>query len=250
MGLQSWPGLFGVILAVVCFYGTTYLVIALTLGWRFGYWVAGSTFGALMVLLSIFWVQNPVGPRGEEARWVPIAAAQGKISQAKLKDQSLSSPSQYPSGPWASAAADDPQADALKSAVTTCITTKLEKLAEDDKEACTGAQKFMPPIESIPVIEGSAVPITPESTDIRLTTESGALLGEVTVVPTTHDPRLAKDPIKGKPMGDPFLLVAVYNKGSLRMPPFAALVLFSLFLAFHLAGLHRAEQRKLSPVAA
>jgi hypothetical protein len=108
----------------------------------------------------------------------------------------------------------------------------------------------MPPENDIPVLEGSAVSIQPESTNIRMATESGATLGEVTVVPTTHDPRLAKDPIKGKPMGTSFVLVAIYNKGSLRVPPFVSFLIFSLFLAFHLLGLHRAETRKLSPITA
>ena len=41
MELNSWPGFFAVILALISFYGMTYLVVALNLGWRFGYWVCG-----------------------------------------------------------------------------------------------------------------------------------------------------------------------------------------------------------------
>jgi hypothetical protein len=51
-------------------------------------------------------------------------------------------------------------------------------------------------------------------------------------------------------MGDPFRLVAVYNEGDLRVPPFASLLLWGIFFAFHMRGLHRAERSKLSPVAA
>jgi hypothetical protein len=251
MALNSWPGLMAIILAIISFYGMTYVVIALNTGWRFGYWIAGATFGALMVMLSIFWIANPVGPRGEEARWVPLAAASDRISQVTFGEKSLSTPSQYPGGPWEPAAQGDTvQGDALSSAITNCITTLPKKLEKDLKKACLAAQGLMPPKDSIPVIEGSAVAIQSEAKDIRFATDGGALLGQATVVPTTHDPRVAKDPIKGRPMGDAFRLLAVYNKGSLRVPPFVSLFLWGIFFAFHLWGLSRAERRKLSPIAA
>jgi hypothetical protein len=252
MQLNSWPGLIAIILAIISFYGMTYVVIALNMGWRFGYWISGATFGALMVLLSILWIVNPVGPRGKEARWVPLAAAEDRMSRTSFNDKPLTSPAQYPSGPWRTVRKDEAErSDGLTSSVTACITTEdLEKLDEIERAVCDAAQKLMPGKMDIPVIDGSAVAVSPDATDTRFATESGALLGQVTVVPTTHDPRVAKDAVKGKPMGKPFLLLAVYDKGSLRVPAFAALSLFILFLAFHLAGLHRAEQRKLSPIAA
>lgn len=251
MQLNSWPGLIAVILAVISFYGMTYVVIALSMGWRFGYWVSGATFGALMVLMSIFWLQNPVGPRGEEARWVPLATAQDRIGRATVKEKALTTPAQYPSGPWRPAEKEEAErADALTSAVTTCITTEtLENLEEAERAVCEVAQKFMPDEKDIPVIEGSVVPVSPDASDIRFATEDEALLGQVTVVPTTHDPRVARNAVKGQPMGEPFRLLAVYDKGSLRVPPFASLALSGLFFLFHMAGLHRAEQRKLTPIA-
>jgi hypothetical protein len=249
--ITHWPGLFAVLLAIISFYGMTYVVIALNTGWRFGYWISAATFGALMFMLSIFWIANPVGPRGEEARWVPIAAAPDRISQASFGGKSMSTASEYPDTPWkAAAAGDTAQGDALSSSITSCITTTPEKLEEDQKKPCTEAQSLMPPKDEIPVIEGSPVVIQPEATDIRFATDAGALLGQVTVVPTTHDPRVAKNPIEGRPMGDAFRLLAIYNKGSLRVPPFASLFLWGIFFAFHLWGLSRAERRKLSPIAA
>lgn len=251
MALNSWPGLFAVILSIISFYGMTYVVIALNTGWRFGYWISGATFGALMVLLSIFWIANPVGPRGEEARWVPLAADADEISQVTFEEKSLTTPSQYPSGPWQSAAEGDTiQGDALSSSITSCITTAPEKLGEEIEKPCNAAQGLMPPKDEIPVIEGSAVAIQPESQDIRFATDGGTLLGQVTVVPMTHDPRVAEDPIKGRPMGEPFRLLAFYDKGSLRVPPFVSLFLWGIFFAFHMWGLNRAEKRKLSPIAA
>jgi hypothetical protein len=69
------------------------------------------------------------------------------------------------------------------------------------------------------------------------------------VHPVSRDPRLTKDLKNGKQLGPPFYVLLVKNLGSLRMPPFAAFLIFGALLAFHLAGLNRAEKRKLSPVA-
>ncbi len=251
MALNSWPGLVAVVLSVISFYGMTYLVIALNVGWRFGYWLSSATFGALMVLMSIFWIVNPVGPRGEEPIWVPLAAARDEIKQASLGEQSFSSPPQYPSGAWkAPAEGDTVQTDALTSAVTTCLSADPEKLSGEEREACEAAQKLMPAEEDIPVIEGSAVAITPEVSDVRFTEDNGALLGQSRVSPVTHDPRVAtEDPETGKALGPSFLLLAVFDKGSIVLPAYFCLVIWVIYAGFHLLGLHRAEQRKLSPVA-
>lgn len=251
MEINSWPGLIAVILAIICFYATTYAVIALNVGWRFGYWLSSASFGALMVLLSIFWIVNPVGPRGTEPRWIPLAAASEEISQATYGDASFSSPAQYPGGTWQEPTGDlAEQRDPLSSAVATCITTNPETIPEGEREPCTAAQELMPPDEEIPVIEGSAVSVTPEVTEVRFNEENGATLGQATVVPLTHDPRVAEDPDAGEPMGDPFRLVMIFDEGSIRLPAYGSLAVFVLYAGFHLFGLHRAEQRKMSPVAA
>ena len=244
MQINSIPGAIAVILAVVSFYGTTYLVVALNTGWRFGYWICGAVFGALMVLLSIFWVVNPVGPRGEEARWVPIAAGRD-IGQVSFKDEALTTPAQYPGGAWEPAPEGDEQADAFSSSVTTCLSTSPEKLPEDDKETCEAAQALMPKTEDIPVLLGSAVAVQSRVTAVAFATENGNLAQGV-VAPVTLDPRVTKDP-KGKVLAPPFRVVAILDKGSLRLPPFVSLGLFLIYFLFHLRGLDRAEKRKLNP---
>ena len=244
MHINSIPGLIAVFLAIISFYGTTYLVVALNTGWRFGYWICGAVFGALMVLLSIFWVVNPVGPRGEEARWVPIAAG-STVSSAEFGGQSLSTPGSYPSSPWVAAPEGDEQADAFSSSVTTCLSTKPEKLAEEEKKPCTEAQALMPKPADIPVLLGSPVAVQSKVTDIRFATENGELAQGI-VAPITLDPRVTKDPA-GKVLAPPFRVVAILDKGSLRLPPFAALGLFLVLFLFHLRGLDRAEKRKLNP---
>ncbi len=248
MELNSPAGAIAVILAVISFYGTTYLVIALNVGWRFGYWLSSACFGALMVMLSIFWLINPVGPRGAEPIWNPVGAARETISQVQLEGASLSSPAQYPAGPWRAATEDDTeQRDALGSAISNCLSADPEGLPEIEAETCADAQALLPPDEDIPVLEGAAVAVTNEVTNLRFTEEGGKLLGQATIIPLTSDPRVADDPEEGEQLGDPFLIVAVFDEGSILIPPIWSLVIFLLYFAFHLWGLNRAEKKKLSP---
>src|SRR5918992_4589590 len=116
MELNSWPGLIAVILAVISFYLTTYAVIALNVGWRFGYWLTSACFGALMVLLSIFWILNvrtdqAVGPQGALPRWIAVAAGP-ELERVEFEGEALTAPAQFPSGGWEEPEEGDPQIDA------------------------------------------------------------------------------------------------------------------------------------------
>lgn len=252
MELNHPAGIAAVVLGVISFYGMTYVVIALNTGWRFGYWIAGASLGVLMFLMSIFWIVTALGPRGAEPKWTPLASGSTRISQASLKETRLASVSQYPNGPWrpAEEGSDlEEQSSEFESSVTNCLTTDPSKLPAEDRKTCEQAQALMPDKKDIPVLEGAAAAMTPELEDVRFTEDNGALLAQGRVVPLTRDPRVAKDPEKGAALGDPFLMLAVRDEGSLRVPAYASAVIFGVFAVFHLLGLHRAEQRKLSPVA-
>jgi hypothetical protein len=249
MDLNSWPGLAAVILAVISFYGTTYLVIALNLGWRFGYWVASACFGALMVMLSIFWTINvrsdqAVGPQGALPRWIP-AAAGADVPSLEFGGVTRSAPAQYPGGDWAQPEEGDERVEAFSSAVANCLSTDPERLPEDEREACGDAQKLMPVAEDIPVIDGAAVAVTPKVENTRFAEEDGTLAMAV-VRPITTDPRVTKDPT-GEELAEPFAIAAILDKGSVGLPSYMSLAIFLIYTLIHLRGLDRAEKRKLNP---
>jgi hypothetical protein len=250
MELNSWPGAIAVILAVISFYGTTYAVISLNVGWRFGYWLASACFGALMVMLSLFWVLNirpdqAVGPQGALPAWIPIVAGE-ELEPAEFRGETMSVITSYPAGAFEPAEQDDPRVDAFTSAVGNCVSTDPEDLAEEEQAACEEAQKFMPAATDIPVIDGAAVAVIPQVKEVRFA-EEGAVVGAAEVHPITTDPRVAEDP-EGELLADPFLVAAVLDKGSVGLPSIMSLVIFTIYAAFHLWGLHRAERRKLNPV--
>jgi len=245
-------GLIAVVLAVISFIGMTYVVIALNVGWRFGYWLAASCFFALMFMMSIFWLETGLGPRGTEGSWVPLAVSRTPITQAKLKAQALSSPGSYPGSPWAAGTKKnklDAEPDAVSSAVQDCLTTPAAQLHGPQAATCKQGQSLLPTTDQIPVIAGSPVAVTPDVRGLEFTKDNGALLALGQVYPITKDPRLTNDLKNGKQLAPQFYILLVKDLGSLRLPPFASMLIFGILLAFHLAGLNRAEKRKLSPVA-
>ena len=249
MELNSWPGFAAIILAVISFYGTTYLVIALNVGWRFGYWVSASCFGALMVMLSIFWTINvrsdqAVGPQGALPRWIPVAAGY-EVRSVEFGDVTRSAPAQFPAGDWAQPEEGNEQVEAFSSAVANCLSADPEGLPEDERKACSDAQGLMPADEDIPVLEGSAVAVIPKVEGVRFAEQDGTL-AMATVRPLTTDPRVTKDP-NGEALAQPFRIVAILDKGSVGLPSYMSLVIFLIYTLFHLRGLDRAEKRKLNP---
>lgn len=245
MSIESWPGAIAVVLAVISFYGTTYLVIALNVGWRFGYWLASACFGALMVLLSLFWVLNiqtdqAVGPQGAVPKWVPVAAGE-EIQSVEYNGESITAPSSYPGGDWTEPEEGDPNVDSFGTAIGTCLTSTDENLSD----MCKEAQELMPAETEIPVLEGAAVAVLPKLSEVRFT-EDGGKLAQAIVRPITTDPRVSEDP-GGELLAPEFQVVAILDEGSIGLPSYMSLLVFLVYAAFHLWGLHRAERRKLSP---
>jgi hypothetical protein len=252
VGINYPQGLIAVILAVISFYGMTYVVISLNVGWRFGYWLASACLYALMFMMSIFWLQTGLGPRGAEASWIPIAVSRTPIAQATLKGKPLQTPGSYPGAPWApgtKANKLDAEPDEVSSAIADCLTTPPDAIHGPQKSTCKEGQSLLPSARQIPVIEGSPVAVIPDVRDLKFATDNGALVAIGNVVPVTRDPRVAKDLKNGKALGPAFYILLVKDKGSLRLPPLMSCVIFGALLAIHLAGLNRAEKRKLSPVA-
>jgi hypothetical protein len=229
----------------------TYVVISLNVGWRFGYWLASSCLYALLFLMAIFWLETGLGPRGVEASWVPVAVSRTPITQASLKGAPLTTPGSYPSSPWAAGTKKnklDAEPDNVSSAVQDCLTTTPDQLTGPSAGTCKTGQTLMPTPDQIPVLNGSPVAVAPDVRDLEFTRDNGALLALGKVFPITKDPRLATNLTLGKQLSPEFYILLVKDFGSLRMPPFAAFLIFGALLAAHLAGLSRAEKRKLSPV--
>lgn len=253
MEINHPVGIIAVLLGILTFLGSIYVVVALNVGWRFGYWLSSAAFGGLMIFISIFWILTGLGPQGEAATWVPLAVDDAQLGEVTLDDTTYETPERYPDGPWAPAEEAEgfaPQeADAVGSSLKNCLTAPVEDLEGAQQEMCERAQELLPAEEDLPKVAGQTVAMQPKLIDVRFVVEEGTKLAGTTVVPITRDPRIAEDPDVGEPVGDPFLMVSYFDPGSLRLPAVMSTLIFGLYFAFHLWGLNRAEKQKLSPVA-
>lgn len=254
MEINHPVGIIAVLLGIISFLGSIYVVVALNVGWRFGYWLFSAAFGGLMLFISIFWILTALGPQGTQPTWVPLAVDEAQLGDVTLDGTTYETPSRYPGGAWAPAEEAEggfsPQeADEVGSSLQNCLTAPVEDLEEAQQEMCGRAQELLPTEDDLPKIAGQTVAMQPSLTDVRFLVEGGTKLAGVTVVPITRDPRIAEDPDVGEPVGDSFLMVSYFDPGSLRLPATMSTVIFGLYFAFHLWGLNRAEKQKLSPVA-
>lgn len=255
MEIAHPEGLLAIGLGIPIFFGSVYFLVALNTGWRFGYWITAASFGGLMIFMSLFWITSALGPRGAEPRWLTLGADANEIPQLQLEELTLSSPGQYPGGPWEGPEEQEleDEVDAFNSAISNCLSVDLERTqlpTPEEQATCETAQALLPAEQDIPKVEGMQILFSNEVTDVRFTEEEGLLLAQAMVAPITRDPRIVDDPEVGMPIADPFVIAGVRDPGSVRQPAMAYLVFSILWFAFHLWGLSRAERRRLSPVAA
>lgn len=91
-------GIFATVLAIVVFIGSVYLLVALVLGPRLGYFLTGSVVFGIMVLLSVIWFGSVLGPKGPVTTWEAIGAGpdltevEGHGNTYDIRD--------YPGGDW------------------------------------------------------------------------------------------------------------------------------------------------------
>lgn len=241
------------VFSVLAFHGSVYLLVALIAGWRFGYWITGAATSALLFILTAFWLITALGPRGIEPHWVPVGAAQDSVAQVTVNDATLISTSTYPGSTWESADSPDsplnPEQDAFRSAVGNCLDTDPDSLDENQQTVCADAQALLPAEDTLPRADGLAVTVLKDVENIRFNEENGVLLATAQVRPMTKDPRVTDQTEDGMTLGEPFLITAFRDPGSLRWPAVKYFIGAVLLLAFHMWGLNRAEKRGTSHVA-
>jgi len=70
-------GIVAVVIAVLVFIGSVWLLLSLVLGGRLAYWLTASITFGIMVILSIIWFGSKLGPKGAETTWIPVGAGSG-----------------------------------------------------------------------------------------------------------------------------------------------------------------------------
>lgn len=112
-------GVLATVLSFLVFFGTPWLLLAMVLGPKMGYWVTGAVFFGVMIVLSIMWFANGLGPKGPETAWHAIGV--GKDLAEVEGFGATYDVSEYPGGTWEEPKKDRRLAD-LVSRAQPCLS--------------------------------------------------------------------------------------------------------------------------------
>ncbi|MGH2817632.1 MAG: hypothetical protein ACRDJS_04125 [Actinomycetota bacterium] len=213
-------GVGAVLSGIIVFVGSTWLLLSLILGPRLAYFVAASITLAFLLIMSVAWSVNPLGPVGELPSWGPVAIGE---DPSGLEFGPADS---YPESPWRVPNEDDTAEQTQKSELETDAGAYVETaVTEGDLDVPAGS---------------TGIASTDET---RFLEQDGDLFGAVTLEvapPAGAAPRQTEG---GTP--EPIEVVAIleFDPGNpLGRARIAAVGAFVL-LVLHLFGLSRSERR-------
>jgi hypothetical protein len=247
-------GVLVVVAAVALFCGTVYLLLGTNLGARLGFLVAVAGLSGLMVLLSLLWLTtgSPLNTlKGRIPEWV----AKESIDNADLAQSKISAVQNIRE---TGREVDATEEANIKAAVDTALVATTEGGAEGEEQVAS-ANKFA-------VYESATDYLVQDIFE----TGGGNIFSQVDITTgggfpwvhvSLHKPLYAvvylcaadKDaeivPFGESPpeprcdeSQEPFALVFERDLGSLRVPPFVAMVASAIVFALSLLGLHWRER--------
>jgi hypothetical protein len=134
-----------VLMGVIVFIGSVYLVLTAVLGRWLGYLVLMVSFSGWMIMLSALWAfgfysQGPdtpvnLGPRGAEPTWIPLLAATDRTSPRYAAFR------QYPEGPWKEPKGQEAEVQSVSGIVSEFLADEANaelEIPHTDPTAVTG----------------------------------------------------------------------------------------------------------------
>ena len=204
-----------IVASFILFGGSVYMLMAAVAGRTMGYLITATAFFAFMVILSALWVLGApgtpryLGPKGELAAWVPLAAG------TALESPDYPVMERYPDDPWRSAS-EDRTFRAETEAATQAIQ---EFLAEEATGELQGHG-----------LEGEVAAEDFQVENLRFTEVDDRPLAVAQAFSTG---------------GGPEVVVAAYkDPGNEPLPSYIALIGSVLGFVVHLPFLDRAERRR------
>jgi hypothetical protein len=201
-------GIAAVVAALIVFFGSVFLLMAVIMGPRLSYFVTASVTFGFVTIMGVVWSLAPLGPIGDMPEWLEfgIGTAPAEIDLAPI--------TAYPQDPWRLPDVDDEHEQTLAA--------ELETDADDMVAAAIADAEI--PYESAGDLELDA-----ELT--RFVEHQGELFGAVTYTPavgvTGPDVIVVMQSDPGDPLGPARMITA----GT------------ALLFVGHLFGLSRAERK-------
>jgi hypothetical protein len=208
-------GALAVIMSVILFCGSVYLLLSAIFGLRMAYLIAATGLFAFMIILSAIWAFGApgtpkyLGPKGKLPSWVALAEG------PTLRSSSLPVVEKYPQSPWRPIG----RGDSLASEVEPATLTFQDFLAEEANAELRRAGQ-----------QGEVTPSDFTIADLRFTEVDGRVLAAARGFGTTGGPEVT--------------VVGFKHEGDEATPSYAFLVASIIGFAAHLPFLDRAEKKR------
>jgi hypothetical protein len=209
----------GTVLAgIIVFVGSVWLLLSLVLGPRLAYFVTASIALAFLLVMSVVWSINPLGPVGELPTWNPVAIGED------ASELEFGPAGSYPESPWRVPNEDDDteqtQASELETEAGDYVETAVTEGDLDVPAGSTG---------------------TASSDETRFLEQEGDLFGAVTL--EVAPPTGAAAGGGGTAETTEVVAVLEYDPGDPLGRARLAVVGAFVLLLLHLFGLSRSERR-------
>jgi hypothetical protein len=204
-----------VVMSVLLFCGSVYLLLSAIFGLRMAYFIAAAGLFGFMIILSAIWAFGApgtpkyLGPKGKLPAWVAVA-----------EGTTLRSPSQpvieeYPERPWRAPG----RGDALAAEVEPATLAFQDFLAEEANREIRRAGQ-----------QGELAPTDFQITDLRFAEVDGRTLAAARAFATAGGPEV--------------VVFGFKHEGDEATPSYAFLIASILGFAAHLPFLDRAERKR------
>jgi hypothetical protein len=218
---SSFVGVLTVVMAIIIFVGSIYVILSAVFGPRMGYLVLAVAFFGWMIIFSGLWVTGywisqglttpkDLGPRGTEAHWQAMGSG---IEVASPRYPIID---KYPGDPWQSSTGPNDPRDASVGTVTTAVQEFMAEQA-NSQLASEGTKQTVQPTDFT-------------VTDVKFAPSGGTSLA------------VARAYFSG---GGPSVLVPLYHdRGNVPIYSWAFLGVSMLGFVVHLPFLDRAERKR------
>lgn len=203
-----------VVIAMILFAGSTYLLLSAVFGLRMAYLVAATGFFGFMLILSALWSFGApgtppfLGPKGDLPTWTPLAAG------TELRSPTFPVVDEFPDGEWAA------PGEAGKTAELEAVTQAVQEFVAEEANAELAAAR----------IEGEVT-----SADIQVEEVRFAQVGETELAAAKAFPSTGGREVE---------VVAYLDPGNLQIPSYIALGISVVGFVIHVPFLDRAERRR------
>jgi hypothetical protein len=204
-----------VVMAVVLFCGSVYLLLSAIFGPRLGYLVGATGLFAFMIILSAIWAFGApgtpkfLGPIGRLPAWVAVGEG------PTLRSPTVPIIEDYPEAPWRSPGRDR----ALTAEVEPATLAFQDFLAEEANRELRQARQ-----------EGEVAPSDFEIVDVRFAQIDGRRYAAARAFAITGGPEV--------------VVLGFKDEGNQALPSYAFLIASVVGFAAHLPFLDRAERRR------